>query len=551
MTSDAATTDIKMGDAEASTSSTVLAPASNSTPTPMFHSRVHIQAGDLVILFMGRDAMAAITVTPGAVFHNKYGKYKHDDMIGVKFGSKMHSPPPQSGYLHLLRPTPELWTLSLPHRTQILYLPDIAYILMRLNVRVGGTVVEAGTGSGSMTHSLARAVGPRGIVHSFEYHLQRYETARKEFEDHGLQNVALRHRNVCKDGFEGAENVEAVFLDLPAPWEAIPHAAKTLRTDMNTRICCFSPCLEQVLKTVATLRAEGFADIYTQEVLARSYDLVLPTSQYYPSLRTVAAVTGQLREHEGRKEERRRLQMKRARERREAKAAEAEVEAGTTTGSGVGAGPDAGPEAADGAAGGGADDAAPVAGESKRPAQSEAAEDEPAAKRARVETDADAFVRAPDAAAGLSALADVVAPAPAAPENGDMGAASASGPAPAAAPTAEPPHAYAQTLVRPALEMRGHTSYLTFAVLHPLVVREALAAQAGGRNRRLAALLKEAGARRAPSAGSAGDAAGGRGSRETTGTEAEAEGSEYGDEAMDKVIGSLGDDQLRALSEAA
>jgi tRNA (adenine57-N1/adenine58-N1)-methyltransferase len=45
----------------------------------------------------------------------------------------------------LLRPTPELWTLSLPHRTQILYIADIAYILSELGIRPGSTVIEAGT----------------------------------------------------------------------------------------------------------------------------------------------------------------------------------------------------------------------------------------------------------------------------------------------------------------------------------------------------------------------------------------------------------------------
>ena len=91
---------------------------------------------------------------------------------------QMHSPPPQPGYIHILRPTPELWTLSLPHRTQILYLPDIAYITMKLGVRPGGTVIEAGTGSGSMTHALSRSVGSIGKVRSFEYHRPRFEKAR-------------------------------------------------------------------------------------------------------------------------------------------------------------------------------------------------------------------------------------------------------------------------------------------------------------------------------------------------------------------------------------
>jgi tRNA (adenine57-N1/adenine58-N1)-methyltransferase len=60
-------------------------------------------------------------------------------------------------------------------------MPDIAYITMRLGVRVGGKVVEAGTGSGSMTHALARAVGARGQVRSFEYHQMRCDTARWVF----------------------------------------------------------------------------------------------------------------------------------------------------------------------------------------------------------------------------------------------------------------------------------------------------------------------------------------------------------------------------------
>jgi tRNA (adenine57-N1/adenine58-N1)-methyltransferase len=88
-------------------------------------------------------------------------------------------------------------------------MPDIAYITMRLGVRVGGKVVEAGTGSGSMTHSLSRTVGPHGTVHSFEYHKTRFEKAGEEFEEHGLENVNLRHRNVCKDGFADVTDADA------------------------------------------------------------------------------------------------------------------------------------------------------------------------------------------------------------------------------------------------------------------------------------------------------------------------------------------------------
>lgn len=78
----------------------------------------------------------------------------------------------------LLFPTPELWTCVVPHRTQILYLPDISFIITMLELKPGSVVVESGTGSGSLTHSLARVVGVSGKVLTFEFHPQRFETAK-------------------------------------------------------------------------------------------------------------------------------------------------------------------------------------------------------------------------------------------------------------------------------------------------------------------------------------------------------------------------------------
>ena len=52
---------------------------------------------------------------------------------------------------------------------------------------------------------------------------------RREFEAHGLlDTIELEHRNVCKDGFGSASDVDAVFLDLPAPWEAIKDARSVM-----------------------------------------------------------------------------------------------------------------------------------------------------------------------------------------------------------------------------------------------------------------------------------------------------------------------------------
>ena len=56
------------------------------------------------------------------------------------------------------------------------------------------------------------------------------EVAEKEFKQHGIGDfVTVKQADACKDGF-GLEHVaDAVFLDLPMPWEAVPKAKQALK----------------------------------------------------------------------------------------------------------------------------------------------------------------------------------------------------------------------------------------------------------------------------------------------------------------------------------
>ncbi|PNF31726.1 tRNA (adenine(58)-N(1))-methyltransferase catalytic subunit TRMT61A [Cryptotermes secundus] len=198
-----------------------------------------IDQGDTVILYLSVNSMHAIQVQPKIknrkdewvdnVFQTTYGALKVQSLVGKKFGTKVAL---SRGWAYVLHPTPELWTLTLPHRTQIIYTPDISMIIFQLEIKPGSVVVESGTGSGSLSHALIRCIKPQGHLYTFDFHEYRVSVAREEFEAHGIgQFVSVEKRDVCQDGFGTELNgkADAVFLDLPHPWEAVPHAAASIK----------------------------------------------------------------------------------------------------------------------------------------------------------------------------------------------------------------------------------------------------------------------------------------------------------------------------------
>ncbi|KAG1654999.1 hypothetical protein FOA52_008408 [Chlamydomonas sp. UWO 241] len=233
-----------------------------------------IANGDLVIAYETPLSMKAVTVDVKSRYDNRFGSFVMKDWVGLPFGSKVHGKEGK-GWLHLLVPTPELWTLVLKHRTQILYIADISMVCLNLELKPGSIVLESGTGSASLTHSLGRCVAPHGRVHSYEFHLERSDEARKELIASGLGSVCdVTHRDIMKGGFplerhEG--RADAVFLDLPGPHEVVANAAACLRP--NGRFCSFSPCIEQIQRTAEQLAKNGFTDIGMIEVLLREYDV--------------------------------------------------------------------------------------------------------------------------------------------------------------------------------------------------------------------------------------------------------------------------------------
>mmetsp|Transcript_17354 Transcript_17354/g.32891 ORF Transcript_17354/g.32891 Transcript_17354/m.32891 type:complete len:500 (+) Transcript_17354:73-1572(+) len=275
-------------------------------PTKLLSPSSIIEPGSLVVIFESFDSLNFVYAASGEVFYNRNGHFHHDDFIGKPYGCKIRSRNNSGfGFIYLLRPTPELWARSLNHRTQIVHELDSAMIVFHLNLRPNMVVFESGTGSGAMSHCIMRAIAPHGKLHTFEFNQVRAKTARDEFQRNGVGHLVQVHwRDVCgkptvvaateteaetaactgsdsndkvdeelvfgSGGFDiGPAAADAIFLDLPEPWLAIPHAAHSIKP--NGGLCSYSPCVEQTQRTVQAMRDYGFHSLKTIEVRLREH----------------------------------------------------------------------------------------------------------------------------------------------------------------------------------------------------------------------------------------------------------------------------------------
>lgn len=232
--------------------------------------------GDLVVVYLSLDKIDLIQLNASdtkAAYNCKFGRFPHSSFIGKVYGTQIWSLD-RKGFVYALQPTSQLITETLSHRTEVIYAPDIPFIISSLELCNGCTVIESGTGSGSLSVSIARAVLPKGHLFTFEYNKLRAEEVAKDFKKYGLENaITVTHRDVVAEGFmlPGLEKAaHGVFLDLPTPWKVIEYATKVLRN--YGKLCSFSPSIEQVQKCTEALTNFGFVDIKTYECLSRHFE---------------------------------------------------------------------------------------------------------------------------------------------------------------------------------------------------------------------------------------------------------------------------------------
>jgi tRNA (adenine57-N1/adenine58-N1)-methyltransferase len=230
--------------------------------------------GERIHLVDKKGRQYALTLKAGETYQFSGQTIAHDALIGRPDGTIVTL----SGGKQMLalRPTFGDYVLKMPRGAQVLYPKDLALMPMWGDVYPGARVFEAGTGSGALTMALLRAVGPRGLVVTYEMREDFARTALTNIDRYmgPVPNlVALR-----KNAYEGIELLEdgipfdRVILDLPEPWQVVPHAARVLRS--GGIYLSFVPTVPQVQQTVEALeRMAVFGMMETFETLLRTWSI--------------------------------------------------------------------------------------------------------------------------------------------------------------------------------------------------------------------------------------------------------------------------------------
>jgi tRNA (adenine57-N1/adenine58-N1)-methyltransferase len=215
--------------------------------------------------------MKTITLAPGRALSTHRGQIAHDDLIGRDEGCVVTS---TNGSAYLaLRPLLDDFVLSMPRGAAVIYPKDAARIVALAGLAPGGRVAEAGVGSGALTCYLLRAVGPQGAVLSFE--------RRPEFADVAEANVTTwfgaRPPSWTLTVADFAQVdlsplVDAVILDMLAPWECLGTAASGLAP--GGVIVGYVATTTQLSRLVETLRSTGeWTEPRAEETLMRTWHL--------------------------------------------------------------------------------------------------------------------------------------------------------------------------------------------------------------------------------------------------------------------------------------
>ncbi len=228
-----------------------------------------LRYGERVLLLDAKRRRYLVMLTEGGEFHSHAGYVAHRDLAGATEGTIVRST--RGADYTVLRPTLEDFVIEMPRGAQVIYPKDLAPICMLADIAPGVRVFESGVGSGALSMAMLR----------YGADIVGYEL-REDFANRARANVASflgeealeRYHVELRDSYTGIEPgpepFDRVLLDLPEPWQVIPHAERVLRP--GGILVAYTPAITQAIQAREALRGR-WIDSRTVEVLHRGWHI--------------------------------------------------------------------------------------------------------------------------------------------------------------------------------------------------------------------------------------------------------------------------------------
>lgn len=227
------------------------------------------KADELVLIIDNKGRRYLFNLLEDGEFHCHAGILSHNDIIGTDPGFS-HETTKGVSY-RALRPTINDYVVKMPRGAQIIYPKDHGTIITFADIFPGARVLESGVGSGALSISLLRAIGPDGFL--FGYDIREDFAAKAQRNVKSFMGDDLPWRVDVRDIYEGIDetDLDRIVLDLPEPWNVVKHAEKALVP--GGMIISYVPQITQAVQFREALENSNFGMASTFETLLRSWKI--------------------------------------------------------------------------------------------------------------------------------------------------------------------------------------------------------------------------------------------------------------------------------------
>ena len=233
---------------------------------PSVSDRAILQPGDSVLFVDQKEREYIRILHPGSIIALRGGNIPAEQFIGLVEGSVVQVG--QGERFRILRPTYARLIPNLPRQAQVIYPKDIGPILLWGDVFPGARVLEVGSGPGALSIALLRAIGPEGRLLTVDIRTDHCKMARNNVRR--FIGATPNWIVAQTDAYQGLpiREVDRVLVDLPEPWQVLPHAREVVRP--GGVLVGYLPTVLQVKELVDALHADpGFACVEVMENMLR------------------------------------------------------------------------------------------------------------------------------------------------------------------------------------------------------------------------------------------------------------------------------------------